>query len=185
MPTPPLQGKKIAILATDGYEQVELLEPKQALEVAGAQTFVLAPKTGRIQGYNNDVEKADDLTVDIPLALARPDEFDGVFLPGGCVNADTLRMVPEAQAFVRRMDEQGKPLAVICHAGWLLVSAGLVGGRTLTGYYTIRDDVRNAGGRWLDREVVRDRNWVSSRDPHDLPAFMRAIVELFAEPPAA
>jgi len=181
----PLHDKKIAILATDGYEQVELLEPRRALEAAGAQTFVLAPHAGRIQGYNNDVEKAGDLPVERTLAQASPDEFDGAFLPGGCVNADTLRIVPEAQAFVQRMDEQGKPIAVICHAGWLLVSAGLVNGRTLTGYPTIRDDVRNAGGRWLDREVVRDRNWVSSRDPNDLPAFNRAIIDLFAAPPAA
>jgi len=180
-----LDKKKIAILATDGYEQVELLEPMQCLVEAGAIPYILSPKAGRIQGYNNDVQKAGDLPVDMRIDAVKPDDFDGVFLPGGCVNADTLRVVPAAQAFVRRMDKKGKPIAVICHAPWLLISAGLVNGRSLTGYFTIRDDVRNAGGRWLNRAVVHDRNWVSSRDPDDLPAFKKAILGLFSGHPPA
>ncbi|HVZ18157.1 MAG TPA: type 1 glutamine amidotransferase domain-containing protein, partial [Terriglobales bacterium] len=123
----------------------------------------------------------DDFTVDFTLDQVSPDEFDAVLLPGGALNADFLRVQPKAQEFVRKFDEAGKPMAIICHAPWLLVSAGLVKGRTLTSYHTIQDDIRNAGGNWQDEEVIRDRNWVMSRQPSDIPAFNREMINMFAE----
>jgi protease I len=174
-----LTGKRIAILVTDDFEQAELAEPKKALEQAGATTQIIAPKGGQVQGMNHDM-KADTFQVDMTLDEANPMDFDGVLLPGGALNADALRVNPKAQAFVRAIDNQKKPLAVICHAPWLLVSANLVKGRTLTSYQTIQDDVRNAGATWVDQEMVHDRNWVSSRSPKDLPAFNRGMIELFA-----
>jgi len=175
-----LQGMCVAILATDGVEHVELREPRKALDAAGATTTLFAPKAGKIISMNH-MDKADNFDVDSTLEEADASQFDAVLLPGGALNADTLRVHPRAQQFVRDMDEAGKPLAVICHAPWLLVSAGLVRGRTLTGYHTIQDDIRNAGGKWQDAEVVRDKNWVTSRQPSDLPAFNRVLIELFAE----
>lgn len=175
-----LSGMRVAILATDDFEQVELIEPKKALEQAGAEVKIIAPKPGMIQGMNHDVY-ADRVQVDLPFDKADPDDFDAVMLPGGALNADVLRMVPRAREFVKKIDADGKPIAVICHGAWLLASAGLVRGHVMTSYYTIQDDLRNAGADWVDREVVRDRTWVSSRNPRDLPAFNRAMVELFAE----
>lgn len=174
-----LADKRVAILVTDDFEQAELVEPKKALEQAGATTKIIAPKSGKVQGMNHD-EKADTFPVDLTLEQANPNEFDAVLLPGGAVNADALRVEPKAQEFVRSMENQGKPLAVICHGPWLLVSTGLVKGRTMTSYHTIQDDLRNAGATWVDQEMVRDRNWISSRSPQDLPAFNRGMVELFA-----
>lgn len=174
-----LEGKHVAILVTDDFEQIELVEPKKALEQAGATTKIIAPKNGQIQGMNHDV-KADLFAVDLTLDQANPMDFDAVLLPGGALNADALRVEPKAQAFVRSMNSQGKPLAVICHGPWLLVSAGLTRGRTLTSYYTIQDDIRNAGGTWVDQELVQDKNWVSSRSPKDLPAFNSGMIELFS-----
>lgn len=173
-----LKGYRVAILVTDNFEQVELTEPRQALEDVGATTLIVAPKEGQVQGFNHD-EKGDPFPVDMTLAQASPDNFDAVLLPGGALNADKLRMVPEARRFVQEIDAAGKPIAVICHAPWLLVSAGLVKDRSLTSYYTLQDDIRNAGGDWLDQEVVTDKNWVSSRNPDDLPAFNRAMLQLF------
>jgi len=175
-----LQGIRVAILATDGVEDSELREPRKALEEAGAQTTLFAPKEGRIQSFNHH-DKADQFEVSRSLAQADASEFDAVLLPGGALNADTLRVQPQAQEFVRQMDRQGKPIAVICHAPWLLISAGCVRGRSLTSYHTVQDDVRNAGGNWQDEEVVRDRNWVSSRQPSDIPAFNREMIHLFSE----
>jgi protease I len=175
-----LNGMRVAILVADDFEQSELTEPKRALEQAGAITKIVSPHSGEIQGMQHDVKK-DKFPVDLTLDQARPDDFDAVMLPGGALNADFLRVVPKAQEFVRAIDGRGQPIAVICHGPWLLVSAGLVRNRTLTSYHTIQDDVRNAGGNWQDREVVRDRNWVSSRSPKDLPAFNPAMIELFAE----
>ncbi len=174
-----LAGKRVAILVTDDFEQAELAEPKKALEQAGATTRIIAPKAGQVQGMNHDV-KADSFPVDLTLDQANPADFDAVLLPGGALNADALRVQPKAQEFVRATERQGKPLAVICHGPWLLVSAGLVRGRTLTSYHTIQDDIRNAGGNWVDQELVHDRNWVSSRSPKDLPAFNRGMIDLFA-----
>lgn len=175
-----IQGVRVAILATDGVEDVELREPKKALEDAGAKTTLFAPKEGTIQSFKHH-DKAGRFPVDRTLDDADPGEFDAVLLPGGALNADTLRVQPRAQEFVREIDRQGNPIAVICHAPWLLISAGCVRGRTMTSYHTIQDDVRNAGANWLDQEVVRDRNWVSSRQPSDIPAFNKAMIELFAE----
>jgi protease I len=175
-----LSGFRVAVLATDGFEEPELTEPVKALREAGAWVTILSPKAGEIQGVRHDIDKTIKVKVDRPLKGASAEEFDAVHLPGGALNADAMRMVPEVQAFLRAMQEAGKPIAVICHAPWELVSAGLVRGRTLTSYHTIQDDIRNAGGRWVDREVVEDGNWVSSRQPADLPEFNRAMIRLFA-----
>jgi protease I len=174
-----LHGLRVAILVTNDFERVELTEPQHALEAAGARTVIVSPQPGQLQSLNHDV-KADVFDVDLTLDEANPDDFDAILLPGGVINADALRVVPRAQEFVRRIDEAGKPIAVICHGPWLLVSAGLVRGRTLTSWPTLQDDIRNAGGHWVDSEVVRDGNWVSSRGPRDLPAFNREILSLFA-----
>lgn len=175
-----LDGMRVAILATDGVEQAELVVPKQALEEAGAKTTLLAPKSGKIQAMKHD-EKADQFTVDALLDWARPDDFDAVLLPGGALNADALRMESAAREFIKKIDHVGKPIAVICHAPWLLISANLVKGRKLTSYHTIQDDLRNAGAQWADQSVVRDGNWVSSRQPSDIPAFNREVIRLFGE----
>lgn len=175
-----LQGKRIAILVADNFEQVELTEPKKALDKAGAQTYIVAPKPGTVSGMNHD-QKADSFKVDKVLDQVTAGDFDALMLPGGALNADTLRVVPHAQQFVQEFAKSNKPIAFICHAPWLLVSAGLVKGRSLTSYHTIQDDIRNAGGNWQDSEVVRDGNFVSSRQPSDIPAFNRAMLELFAE----
>ena len=175
-----LSGMKVAILAVDGFEQVELTEPRKALENAGAKTAVISQKSGKIQGFNH-VDKADQFGVDATFADAHPDDYDAVLLPGGVVNGDALRVIPEAQRFVNKIAEDGKPIAVICHGPWLLVSAGLVRGRTLTSWPTLEDDIQNAGGTWVDQEVCVDGRFVSSRKPDDLPAFNAKIVEVFAK----
>ncbi len=175
-----LDGMRVAILVSDDFEQAELTEPRKALEAAGAKTVIVSPKPGQVTGMNHD-EKQDKFYVDMTLDNANPNDFDGILLPGGAINADFIRVDPKAQEFVRQIDKSGRPMAVICHAPWLLVSAGCARGRTLTSYYTIQDDIRNAGGNWVDQEVVRDGNLVTSRSPKDLPAFNPAIVSLFAE----
>ena len=175
-----LEGMRVAILATDGFEQAELVEPRKALDEAGARTTVIAPKAGKIKAMKHD-EIVGTVDVDMPLDEASPEDFDAILLPGGALNADALRVLNSAQEFVRYMDDSGRPIAVICHGPWLLVSADLVDGRTLTSYHTIQDDIRNAGGQWMDKEVVRDQNWVSSRQPSDIPAFNREMISLFAE----
>ena len=175
-----LNGFRVAILATDGVEDVELKEPRNALDEAGARTTLFAPKAGNIYSMNHH-DKAAQYDVDQTLDHARADEFDAVLLPGGALNADTLRVHPRAQQFVRDMDEAGKPIAVICHAPWLLISAAIVCGRSITSYHTIQDDIRNAGGKWQNEEVVQDKNWVSSRQPSDIPAFNRAMIDLFSQ----
>lgn len=175
-----LQGMRVAILATDGVEDAELKDPRKALDEAGAKTTLIAPKAGKIQSMNHN-DKASNYNVDETLDKVRADQFDAVLLPGGALNADTIRVHPRAQEFVREMNQAGKPIAFICHAPWLLVSAGLTKGRSMTGYHTIQDDIRNAGGKWQDEEVVQDKNWVSSRQPSDIPAFNRAMIELFSQ----
>jgi protease I len=180
-----LNGLRVAVLATDGFEDSELTEPVKALREAGAQVTILSPKPGEIQGVRHDIDKTIKVKVDRTIAGASAEEFDAVHLPGGALNADAMRMVPEVQAFLRAMQHAGKPLSVICHAPWELVSAGLVRGRTLTSYHTIQDDIRNAGGRWVDREVVEDGNWVSSRSPDDIPAFNPAMIRLFSRSPVS
>src|SRR5438477_11805944 len=179
-----LQGLRVAILVTQYFEQSELEKPKQALEAAGAEAKIISPEPGKVQGVKH-TEKGDQFPVDLTLDKARPDDFDAILLPGGALNADHLRIEPKAQEFVREFDRAGKPIAVICHGPWLLISAGLVRGRTITSYHTIQDDIRNAGGKWQDSDVVHDSNWVSSRQPSDIPMFNRAMIELFTEKKAA
>ena len=175
----------MAVLATDGFEESELTEPVKALRDAGAQVTILSLESGEIQGVRHDLDKTVRRKVDRAIRDVSAEDFDAVHLPGGTVNADTLRMVPEVQAFLGAMQDAAKPLTAICHAPWELVSAGLVRGRTLTSYHTIQDDIRNAGGTWVDREVVEDGNWVTSRQPSDLPAFIRTMLALFSRAPAA
>jgi len=175
-----LTNFRVAVLATDGFEESELTEPVQALRDAGALVTILSLMPGRIQGVRHDLDKTVTVPVDRTIRDASPREFDAVHLPGGTVNADAMRMASEVQVFLRAMQDAGKPIAAICHAPWELVSAGLVRGRTLTSYHTIQDDIRNAGGNWVDREVVEDGNWVTSRQPADIPAFNRAIIGLFS-----
>ena len=175
-----LSGMRVAILATDLFEQAELLEPRKALDEAGAHTVVIAPKAGEIQGVQHD-KKDQRVKVDMTLDKADPNDFDAVLLPGGAMNADALRVEKKAQEFVRSIDQAGKPIAVICHGPWLLISAGLARGRHMTSYHTIQDDLKNAGAKWEDKEVIRDRNWVSSRQPSDIPAFNREMISLFRE----
>ena len=174
---------RVAVLATDGVEESELTEPVKALKDAGAEVTILSLKPGEIQAVRNDIDKTVKVKADRAIRDARAEDFDAVHLPGGTVNADSMRMVPEVQAFLRAMQEAGKPLTAICHAPWELVSAGLVRGRTLTSYHTLQDDIRNAGGTWVDREVVEDGNWVTSRQPSDLPAFIRTMIRHFSRSP--
>lgn len=175
-----LDGLRVAILATDLFEEAELVEPRKALQEAGAQTVVIAPKAGEIQAVQHD-KKTQKVKVDMTLDEARPNDFDALLLPGGAMNADALRIEKKAQEFVRNIDEADKPIAVICHGPWLLISAGLVKGRNMTSYKTIQDDLKNAGANWTDQVSVRDRNWVSSRQPDDIPEFNRNLMELFSE----
>jgi protease I len=174
-----LSDMKVAILLTDGFEQVELTSPKEALEREGARTAIISDKRGEVLGMKH-IDKADQFKVDATFAEAKPDEYEALLLPGGVVNADALRIVPEAQRFVKHFLENNKPIAVICHGPWLLVSAGLLRGRTLTSWPTLQDDIRNAGGSWVDQEVCIDGRIVSSRKPADLPVFNAKMLEVFA-----
>jgi protease I len=181
MPDTNLSGLKVAIIVDDNFEQAEMTSPRQTLEQAGAQVTLISPEKGPLTGRQHDVEPGDKFNVDLSLDQANPDDFDALMLPGGSVNADHLRVNEKAQAFVRNFDQQGKPIAIICHAPWLLVSADLVKGRTLTSWPSLQVDIRNAGGNWVDQQMVHDRNWVTSRNPQDLDAFNPAMVSLFAE----
>jgi protease I len=174
-----LKRRRIAILATDGVEQVELEEPRKALDGAGATTHLIAPEDGSIQAMNHD-EKGARLPVDRVLADARPSEYDALLLPGGVANPDKLRMDQRAVQFVREFMLSDKPVAAICHAAWMLVEANAVAGRTLTSWPSLQTDVRNAGGEWVDEEVRVDDRLITSRKPDDLPAFCAAIVREFA-----
>jgi protease I len=183
MSNPPqhrLGGMTVAILSNTGFEQAELFEPRDALREMGVETRIVSVSPGKIQGFHHE-QPGDWVDVDLTLDKADPGAFDAVLLPGGVQNADKLRTSHSAQDFVRAMDEAGKPVAVICHGPWLLVSAGLVEGRTLTSWPSLQDDIRNAGGKWVDREVVVDGNWVSSRKPADIPAFNEKVKEVLAE----
>jgi len=170
-----LSSLRVAVLATDGVEEVEMTEPLKAMRDAGITPTVLSPSGEPIQMMQHD-EKSARQPADGKIADHDADDYDAMVLPGGAFNADILRMVEEARNFTRAMDEAGKPMAVICHAPWLLVSSGIVGDRTLTSYYTLQDDIRNAGGTWVDEEVVLDGNWITSRSPRDLPAFNRELM---------
>jgi len=175
-----LDGMSVAILVTDNFEQVEMTEPRKALDQAGAITKIISNKLGKVQGMNHD-QKADQFDIDLTFDQANPDEFDAVLLPGGVMNGDQIRVIPNAQAFVKSLDSEGKPIAAICHAPWLLVSSNLVMGRTLTSWPTLQDDIRNAGGNWVDGEVIVDGNIVTSRKPADIPAFNEKMIELFSQ----
>ncbi|GAA5143826.1 type 1 glutamine amidotransferase domain-containing protein [Nocardioides marinquilinus] len=180
-----LTGLRIAFLVhNSGVEQPELEQPWQDLQGAGATTTLIAPETGTVQAFTNDVEKADTFTAEVALADADPDAFDALVLPGGTTNADALRLEADAVAFVTSFTEAGKPVAAICHAPWLLVEADLVRGKKLTSYASLQTDVRNAGGSWVDEEAVvcaeRGFTLVTSRDPDDLDAFVAAAAEVFA-----
>jgi protease I len=175
-----LQGKTIAFLATDGVEQVEYTEPRKAVEAAGGTAQLVALEPGQIQGFNH-LDKGDTFPVDTAVSEASADDYDGLVLPGGVANPDALRADKQAVEFVRSFFEAGKPVASICHGAWTLVEADVVRGRTLTSWPSIRTDIENAGGTWVDAEVHTDRGLVTSRKPDDLPAFNAKLVEEFAE----
>ena len=175
-----LNHTRVAILATDGFEKAELVEPRKALDAAGAETTVISPKSGQIKAWEKD-HWGETVRVDGALAQANPDEFDALLLPGGVINADAIRLEPRAVEFVRAFARAGKPMAVICHAPWLLVEADVVRGRTLTSWPSLKADLRNAGAIWVDQEVVTDNGLVTSRKPDDIPAFNRKMIEEFGE----
>jgi protease I len=177
-----LAGKKVAVVATDGFEQSELTEPVKALKDAGAEVHVIAPKSGEIQGMNHD-EKGDKVRVDKTLADADANSYDALVLPGGVANPDNLRIEREAIAFIRRFVEEEKPIAAICHGPWTLIDAGGVKGRRMTSWPSLKTDLKNAGAEWVDEEVVVDAGLVTSRKPADLPAFCAKMIEEIAEGP--
>lgn len=174
-----LQGKTVAILATDGFEQSELFEPKKALEAAGATVKIVSLKSGEIKGWN-EKDWGEKIAVDLIVKEANAEDFDALQLPGGVMNPDTLRVDEDALAFVKAFFEAGKPVAAICHAPWTLINAEVVEGRELTSYPTLRKDLENAGAKWVDKEVVVDNGLVTSRNPNDLPAFNKKLIEEIA-----
>ena len=174
-----MNGKKVAILAANMFERVELEEPRKALEDAGAEVEVVSIESGEIQGFDH-FDPANKVKVDRTVEEASPDDYDALMIPGGVGNPDLLRGDENAVAFVRRMHEAGKPMAVICHGPWMLVESGVVRGKRVTSWPTLETDIRNAGGEWVDEEVVVDGNVVTSRKPDDIPAFNEKMLELFA-----
>lgn len=175
-----LNGKRVAILATDGVEEVELVEPRKALDDAGAKTTLISPAAGKIKAWQHD-RWGDEIPVDMTIDQASPDAFDALMLPGGVMNPDTLRMDDRAVQFTRQMFDAGKPIAAICHGPWLLVEADVVRNRSVTSWPSLETDLRNAGADWSDQEVVTDMGLVTSRKPDDIPAFNRKMIEEFAE----
>lgn len=174
-----LKGKRVAILVADGFEQVEMTEPRKALEQAGAKTDIISPAQGEVQGWNHD-EKADTFPVQVPLRSANASDYDALLLPGGVMNPDHLRMKPEAVEFVKTFFREHKPVAAICHGPWLLAEADVVRGRKLTSWPSLRTDLRNAGANWVDQAVVEDGGLVTSRKPDDLPSFNAKMLEQFS-----
>jgi protease I len=175
-----LNGKRVAILATDGVEQVELTEPRKALDAAGAKTTLVSLKSGKIKGWQHD-HWGDELPVDLAIESANAETFDALLLPGGVMNPDKLRTNKQAVQFVKGFFDAGKPIAAICHGPWMLVEADIVRGRSVTSWPSLRADLRNAGAEWSDQEVVTDQGLVTSRKPDDIPAFNRKMIEEFAE----
>ncbi len=174
-----LNGVRVAILVADGFEQVEMTEPRKALDQAGAQTQIVSLKPGKVRGWNF-TDWGEEFPVDLTLDQARPDDFDALLLPGGVMNPDLLRMQPNAVVFAKAFFDAGKPVAVICHGPWTLIEAGVVSGRRIASWPSLQTDLRNAGASWVDQEVVVDGNLVSSRKPDDIPAFNRETLQLFA-----
>ncbi len=179
-----LDTMTVAILATDGFEEAELTEPAKALGQAGAKVNVISTHDGTIQAFRHH-DKSITVPVDLTIDQANPNNYDALLLPGGALNADSMRANPKVLRFIQTMAKADKPMAVICHAPWELISAGLVNGKTLTSYYTIKDDIRNAGGNWVDQEVVVDGKLVTSRQPGDIPAFNREMLRIFSFRPQA
>lgn len=175
-----LRGVRVAILTTDGFEQAELMEPRKALDAAGADTEVISPKQGKVRGWKMK-EWGDEVAVDQALDAADPKDYDALLLPGGVINADALRMQPKAVRFVKSFFDEGKPVGVICHAPWALIESGVVRGHRMTSWPSLRTDLTNAGAQWVDEEVVVDGKLVTSRKPDDIPAFNREITRLFRE----
>jgi protease I len=173
-----LEGLKVAILVENGFEQVELVEPRKALDGAGADTRIVSPRSKHVRAWDF-TDWGDEFPVDIPLDHASPDDFDALLLPGGVLNPDTLRIEPEAVAFVKAFFDAGKPVAAICHGPWTIIEAGAARGRKIASWPSLRTDLRNAGAEWMDQEAVVDGNLVSSRKPDDIPAFNREMIDLF------
>jgi len=176
----PLAGRKVAILVADGFEQVEMVEPRNALESAGAETTLISPETDKVKGWEH-TRWGNEFAVDIPLDQAHAEDYDALLLPGGVMNPDHLRVNPRAVQFVKSFVDSGKPVAAICHGPWTLVEAGVVRGRKLTSYPSIKTDLINAGAQWVDQEVVVDQGLITSRKPDDIPAFNRKMIEEFGE----
>ena len=174
-----LRGRKVAILVDDGFEQVELTEPRQALTEAGAETHLISPRSGKVKGWDH-TKWGDEFPVEVSLEAARPEDYHALLLPGGVMNPDRLRMNPDAVSFVKSFVIERKPVAVICHGPWTLVEADVVRGRRIASWPSLKTDLRNAGAEWVDEAVVVDQGLVSSRKPDDIPAFNRKIVEVFA-----
>ncbi len=175
-----LNDMRVAILVADGFEQVELTEPRKALDEAGAKTQIVSPAQDQVQGWNH-FDKADRFRVDVPLTTAKAEDFDALLLPGGVVNPDQLRTNSSAVAFVRAFFDSGKPVAAICHGPWTLIDAGVVRGRKVTSWPSLKADLTNAGATWVDEEVVSEQGLVTSRKPKDIPAFNRKMIELFSK----
>jgi len=175
-----LNGKRVAILVTNGFEQVEMVKPRKALDEAGAKTDLISPMKGEVQGWNHE-DKGDKFRVDVPLETADPENYDALLLPGGVMNPDRLRMNPRAVQFTRHFFDEGRPIAAICHGPWLLNEADVVRGRRVTSWPSLKTDLRNAGADWVDQEVITDNGLVTSRKPDDIPAFNRKMIELFRE----
>lgn len=175
-----LQGIKVAILVANGFEQSELAEPKKALDAAGAETTIVSPVKGKVKGWKSE-SWGDEFTVGKELSNAKSEEFDAILLPGGVMNPDTLRMNPQAVNFVKGFVTSGKPIAAICHGPWTLINADGIEGKTVTSWPSIKTDLINAGANWVDQEVAKDESLVTSRKPSDIPAFNKAMIELFAE----
>jgi PfpI family intracellular protease len=180
MPQDTLKGLKVAILVTDGFEQVELTRPRSALDERGAQTLIVSPKNSSVRSWNF-TEWDRDFPVDVKLGEVKPQHFDALLLPGGVINPDTLRMQPKAVAFVKAFFDAGKPVASICHGPWTVIEAGAARGRRMTSWPSLKTDLRHAGADWVDEEVVVDRGLVTSRSPDDIPAFNREMIKLFSD----
>ena len=174
-----INGMRVAILIEDGFEQVEMVEPRKALDQAGAKTDIVSPRNGRVRAWNF-TDWGENFPVDVALDWARPQAFDALLLPGGVINPDKLRMEPKAVAFAKAFFDAGKPVAAICHGPWTVIETGAARGRRIASWPSLKTDLRNAGAEWVDQEVVVDGNLVSSRKPDDIPAFTREMIALFS-----